>query len=96
MKSLTSQLSNRMTLTVTSILILVFVAIDISIDNWIDSEFDSGLMTKSNYLKTLVKETPNGIEFDFAGEFMPEFSLPTQGNISNYGKLKRCLNDLSP
>lgn len=79
MKSLTSQLSNRMTLTVTGILILVFAAIDISIDNWIDNEFDNGLMTKSNYLKTLVKETPNGIEFDFAGEFMPEFSLPAQG-----------------
>mgnify|MGYP003624313578 CR=1 FL=1 len=79
MKSLTSQLSNRMTLAVTSILILVFVAIDISIDNWIDTEFDEGLVTKSNYLKTLVKVTPQGIEFDFAGEFMPEFSLPAKG-----------------
>ena len=66
MKSLTSQLSNRMVLTATSILILVFVAIDVAIDNWIDKEFDDGLITKSNYLKTLVKDTPNGIEFDFS------------------------------
>jgi signal transduction histidine kinase len=68
-----------MVLTATSILILVFVAIDVAIDNWIDKEFDDGLITKSNYLKTLVKDTPNGIEFDFSGEFMPEFSLPAQG-----------------
>ena len=66
-------------MTVTAILILVFVAIDVSIDNWIDSEFDNALMTKSNYLKTLVKVSEDKTDFDFSGEFMPEFSLPSKG-----------------
>lgn len=79
MKSLTSRLVNQMTLTVTTILILVFLAIDISIDNWIDSEFESALNTKSNYLKSLIKVTEEGTKFDLSGEFMPEFSLPSKG-----------------
>jgi len=79
MKSLTSRLVNQMTFTVTTILILVFLAIDISIDNWIDSEFESALSTKSNYLKSLIKVTEKGTQFDLSGEFIPEFSLPSKG-----------------
>ncbi|AZG71302.1 sensor histidine kinase [Shewanella livingstonensis] len=81
MRSLTTNLVNTMTYVVSAILILVFFAIDISIDNWVDAEFDSALTDKSNYLKTLVKVTPEGTEFDFAGEFMPEFGTSTKASF---------------
>ncbi|GAA0792758.1 MULTISPECIES: sensor histidine kinase [Pseudomonadati] len=79
MKSLASSLVNRMTWAVLIIVILIFLVVDIIIDNWIDTEFDNALMLKSNYLKTLIKVSPAGVEFDFAGEFMPEFTLPAKG-----------------
>ncbi|WP_351008631.1 ATP-binding protein [Shewanella sp. S1-58-MNA-CIBAN-0166] len=81
MRSLTTNLVNTMTYVVSAMLILVFLAIDISIDNWVDVEFDSALTDKSNYLKTLVKVTPEGTEFDFAGEFMPEFGISTKASF---------------
>jgi signal transduction histidine kinase len=81
MRSLSTHLVNTMTYVVSAILILVFLAIDISIDNWVDVEFDSALTDKSNYLKTLVKVTKNGTEFDFAGEFMPEFGISTKASF---------------
>ena len=81
MKSLTTSLMNTMTYVVSAILIIVFLAIDISIDNWVDVEFDNALTDKSNYLKTLVKVTPQGTEFDFAGEFMPEFGMSTKASF---------------
>ncbi|NCO72342.1 MULTISPECIES: HAMP domain-containing sensor histidine kinase [Shewanella] len=81
MKSLTTNLANTMTYVVSAILILVFFAIDISIDNWVDAEFDNALTDKSNYLKTLVKVTPKGTEFDFSGEFMPEFGSSTKASF---------------
>ncbi|MGI2170192.1 sensor histidine kinase [Shewanella sp. MF05960] len=81
MKSLTTKLMNTMTYVVTAILIMVFLAIDISIDNWVDVEFDNALTDKSNYLKTLVKVTPEGTEFDFSGEFMPEFGTSTKASF---------------
>ncbi|WP_137223754.1 ATP-binding protein [Shewanella sp. MEBiC00475] len=81
MRSLTTNLVNTMTYVVSAILIIVFLAIDISIDNWVDAEFDSALTDKSNYLKTLVKVTPQGTEFDFSGEFMPEFGISTKASF---------------
>ncbi|MBB1439244.1 HAMP domain-containing histidine kinase [Shewanella sp. SG41-4] len=81
MRSLTTNLVNTMTYVVSGILILVFFAIDISIDNWVDAEFDNALTDKSNYLKTLVKVTPEGTEFDFSGEFMPEFGTSTKASF---------------
>jgi signal transduction histidine kinase len=48
--------------------------IDISVDTWISNEFDRAMVSKSGLLETLVSEEPETIEFDFADEFMPEFS----------------------
>jgi signal transduction histidine kinase len=82
MKSIKNTLVNTMTYSVCIIVVIVFLAIDITIDNWIDKEFDSALTNKANYLKTLVKVTNPSqpqVEFDFADEFMPEFSLPADG-----------------
>jgi signal transduction histidine kinase len=81
MRSLSTNLVNTMTYVVSAILILVFLAIDISIDNWVDVEFDSALTDKSNYLKSLVKVTRDGSEFDFPGEFMPEFGTSTKASF---------------
>lgn len=81
-KSIKNTLVNTMTYAVSAIVVIVFLAIDINIDNWIDKEFDAALTNKASYLKTLVKVTDasqSQVEFDFADEFMPEFSLPADG-----------------
>lgn len=81
-KSIKHTLVNTMTYAISAIVVIVFLAIDINIDNWIDKEFDTALTNKANYLKTLVKVTDpkrSLVEFDFADEFMPEFSLPSDG-----------------
>ncbi len=46
---------------------------DISVDKWISEEFDRVMINKVGLLETLVEEDENEVEFDFAGEFMPEF-----------------------
>jgi two-component system sensor histidine kinase QseC len=81
-KSIKKNLVNTMTYAVSAMVFIVFLAIDINIDNWIDKEFDNALTNKANYLKTLVKvinPSQSLVEFDFADEFMPEFSLPAEG-----------------
>jgi len=81
MRSLSTHLVNTMTYVVSVILILVFLAIDISIDNWVDAAFDSALTDKSHYLKTLLKVSPEGTHFHFAGEFLPEFGTSTKASF---------------
>ena len=56
------------------LLVSLFLAIDISVDTWISNEFDRAMASKSGLLETLVSEEPKEIDFDFADEFMPEFS----------------------
>ncbi|MFT7053786.1 MAG: signal transduction histidine kinase [Psychromonas sp.] len=73
MKSIKKDIVRPITITLAVILFSLFMAIDIVLDDWVQGKFDESLTTKSNYLKTLVKVNQDGIDFDFAGEFMPEF-----------------------
>ena len=41
---------------------------------WLNKEFDQNLSAKSAVLTSLAQVNENGVEFDFSGEFMPEFS----------------------
>ena len=56
------------------IVIGVSVIADRIIVSWLESEFSRVMRAKSNTLVTLTKQLDDGIEFDFADEFMPEFS----------------------
>lgn len=73
MKSIKKDIVRPITITLAVILFSIFMAIDIVLDDWVRDKFDESLTTKSNYLKTLIKVNKDGIDFDFAGEFMPEF-----------------------
>lgn len=56
------------------LLVSLFFMIDISVDTWISNEFDRAMTNKAGLLETLISEEPEEIDFDFADEFMPEFS----------------------
>jgi len=46
---------------------------NITINIWLEHELDESLEAKAHVLVTLMKDSANGLEFDFADEFMPEF-----------------------
>lgn len=73
MRSIKKDIVRTVTIIPAVILFSLFLTIDIVLDDWVKDKFDETLITKSNYLKTLVEVEPDGIEFDFSGEFMPEF-----------------------
>lgn len=84
MKSIKKDIVRPITITLAVILFSLFMAIDIVLDDWVQGKFDETLTTKSNYLKTLIKVNQDGIDFDFAGEFMTEFE---RGKNAQYFQL---------
>ncbi|HEY7867439.1 MAG TPA: HAMP domain-containing sensor histidine kinase, partial [Psychromonas sp.] len=84
MKSIKKDIVRPITITLAVILFSLFMAIDIVLDDWVRDKFDETLTTKSNYLKTLIKVDQDGIDFDFAGEFMTEFE---RGKNAQYFQL---------
>jgi len=75
MKSIKKDIVRSVTITTSVIIFSVFMAIDIVLDDWVQNKFNESLTIKANYLKSLIKVKEEGVEFDFAGEFMPEFAL---------------------
>lgn len=74
MNSIKKKLSQYISISMSILLVSLFLMIDISVDTWISKEFDRAMINKSGLLETLVSEEPDEIDFDFADEFMPEFS----------------------
>lgn len=74
MNSIKKKLSRYISLSISILLVSLFLITDISVDSWISNEFDRAMISKSGLLETLVKEDPDKVDFDFADEFMPEFS----------------------
>jgi len=74
MKSIKKDIIRTITIIPAVILFSLFIAIDIVLDDWVHDKFDQALTTKSNYLKTLIEVRQQGVEFEFADEFMPEFT----------------------
>jgi signal transduction histidine kinase len=56
------------------IFILSAFTADYVIKIWLEHELDEVIESKANHLTALVKDLPEGVEFDFADAFMPEFS----------------------
>ncbi len=73
MNSIKKKLSRYISISISTLLILILLATDISVDTWISNEFDRAMINKVGLLETLVEEEEDEVEFDFAGEFMPEF-----------------------
>ncbi len=74
MNSIKKQLSRYLAISVSLLLISILLATDISVDTWISKEFDKSMVNKSHFLISLVDEDIEAVDFDFADEFMPEFS----------------------
>jgi len=71
--SIHKKLSRYLSISISTLLIAILLATDISVDTWISGQFERAMISKVGLLETLVEEDEEGIEFDFAGEFMPEF-----------------------
>ena len=66
------------------VLILLAIIANAIIVEWLEANFDAGLTDKAHLLMTLIEEDEEGIEFEFADEFMPEYEL---GEQSEYFQL---------
>lgn len=73
MKSIEKSLTKRLSLIISALIIAILIITDIAVDSWIEDQFDKSMFEKIGFLETLVNEDVNGVEFEFAGEFMPEF-----------------------
>jgi signal transduction histidine kinase len=71
--SIHKKLVRSLSLSITAVTIIILLITDIAIDRWVHSEFEKAMYNKTNMLTTLVDEDAESVEFDFAGEFMPEF-----------------------
>ncbi|MBA6391288.1 GHKL domain-containing protein [Colwellia sp. BRX10-3] len=74
MISIKKKLSRYLSISVSILLVSIFLLTDIAVDTWISGEFDRAMVNKVGLLTTLVSEDTHEIDFDFADEFMPEFS----------------------
>lgn len=73
MNSIQKKLSRYLSISISILLVAILLATDISVDKWISEEFDRAMINKVGLLETLVEEDEEEVDFDFAGEFMPEF-----------------------
>ena len=73
MNSIHKKLSRYLSISISILMLVILLITDISVDTWISGEFDLAMLNKVGLLETLVEEDNVEVEFDFAGEFMPEF-----------------------
>lgn len=73
MKSIRKTLTKRLSVIISLLVITVLLAADIGVDSWVEREFNQGMRAKVGMLQSLVNEEVEGVEFEFAGEYLPEF-----------------------
>ncbi|MBU2879819.1 ATP-binding protein [Aliiglaciecola lipolytica] len=78
MKSIRKTLTRRLSFFISLIVLIVLLAADITVDTWISDEFERSMINKAGMLMTFVREDHDGLEFEFAGEFLPEFEGTTE------------------
>tara|TARA_R110000868_G_scaffold321161_6_gene582202 strand:+ start:1011 stop:2432 length:1422 start_codon:yes stop_codon:yes gene_type:complete len=74
MNSIRNKLRLYISLSISVLTLTILIASDVSIDTWLDKEFDRSIINKAGLLITLISENTDEVEFEFADEFMPEFS----------------------
>ena len=73
MKSIRKTLTRRLSIIISLLVIAVLLAADIGVDSWVEQEFNQAMKAKVGMLQSLVNEDVEGVEFEFAGEYLPEF-----------------------
>lgn len=76
-QSIYGTLVRSLSLSIAAVVVLILVLTDVAVDTWVHDEFNRSMHNKASLLSTLVDEDAQSIEFDFAGEFMPEFEGDT-------------------
>lgn len=71
--SIQQQLSHKVVLFTGVVLLVIALLSDFTVTRWLENQYDESLIVKASLLVTLTKDMPDGIDFDFADEFMPEF-----------------------
>ncbi len=73
MKSIRKTLTRRLSIIISLLVIAVLLAADIGVDSWVEQEFNQAMKAKIGMLQSLVNEDVEGVEFEFSGEYLPEF-----------------------
>lgn len=82
--SIYKRLVRSLSISITAVTIFILLVTDVAIDTWVDAEFERAMYNKASLLTTLVDEDAESVEFDFAGEFMPEFEGKTNVDPEYY------------
>ncbi|CAM2011549.1 ATP-binding protein [Acanthopleuribacter pedis] len=64
-----------------TVVLLIALLLDHQIRAFLQQRYDRDLLRGAEMLITLTKETEEGVELDFAGEFMPRFETPAGGHF---------------
>ena len=88
MKSIRKTLTRRLSIIISLLVIAVLLAADIGVDSWVEQEFNQAMKAKVGVLQSLVNEDVEGVEFEFAGEYLPEF----EGRLPQYFQLVQRFN----
>lgn len=72
--SIENQLGKRIIIATALVFLAAAIMADFALIRWMEKEFDTNLLAKAKTLVTLTKDFDKGVEFDFADEFMPEYS----------------------
>lgn len=95
MKSIRKTLTRRLSIIISLLVIAVLLAADIGVDSWVEQEFNQAMKAKVGVLQSLVNEDVEGVEFEFAGEYLPEFEGTSSPSIFNFGtKIQRLKNQI--
>ena len=63
------------------LVVVTSLLLDSRIRTFLEDRYDEDLMGRAQTLITFTKEFDEGIELDYAGEFMPEFETPEGGEF---------------
>ncbi|QJR81488.1 sensor histidine kinase [Alteromonas pelagimontana] len=77
MKSIRKTLTRRLSIIISLLVITVLLGADIGVDNWVESEFNHAMKAKVGVLQTLASQNNDRVEFESAGEYLPEFKGTT-------------------
>ena len=74
MISIRKTLTRRLSVAISLLIVTALLITDIAVDGWVERQFNHGVHDKIGLLETLVEEDTTGVEFEFAGEYYPEFT----------------------
>ncbi len=73
MISIRKSLTRRLSVAISIMVVGALLVTDLAVDGWVEDQFDEVVRNKIGLLETLVNEDVDGVEFEFAGEYLPEF-----------------------